>query len=261
MVYRKQIEGYNRQLKSQLQRNELELKMARRVQVNLLLAELPQLPNWEFAARWLPAQQDAGNFYDFIVFQDGQLGLVVGDLTDKGVPAALFMAFAYNKVLTCMTSAQIPAQGIIEANHMICSESSHGLYGSLVYTHIDPLSGEVTYVNAGHGPLQLYHASQAQFILLVDTSMTLGTDAEATFEQSSLRLEPGDFILFYTDGDQDNQNEAGKPFGEERLLNVIQENARGSTQGIVIALENALEVFRGATDRFDDITIVNARRQ
>lgn len=174
VVYRQQIEGYNRLLESQLQRNELELKMARRVQVSLLPAELPQLPNWEFAMRWLPANQVAGDFYDFIVCRDGQLGLVVGDVTDKGVPAVLFMVFAYNKVRTCMTSAQTPAQGIIEANRMICSESSHGLYVSLIDTRIDPLSGEVTYVNAGHGPPRLYHASQAQFIPLVDTGMALG---------------------------------------------------------------------------------------
>jgi len=261
VVYRQQIEEYNCQLKSQLQRNELELKMARRVQASLLPGELPQLPNWEFAARWLPAHQVAGDFYDFIAFRDGQLGLVVGDVTDKGIPAALFMVFAYNKVRTCMASAQTPAQGIIEANRMICSESSHGLYVSLVYTRIDPLSGEITYVNAGHGPPLLYRASQAQFLPLATTGIALGMDAGATFEQSSLRLGPGDFILFYTDGVQDTLNEVGQPFGEERLLSVVQENVHGSAAEIVTALEKALETFRSSTDRFDDTTIVIARRR
>jgi serine phosphatase RsbU (regulator of sigma subunit) len=260
VVYRQQIEQYNHQLESQLQRNQLELKMARRVQASLLPAELPRLPNWEFAARWLPAHQIAGDFYDIVTCRDGQLGLVVGDVTDKGIPAALFMVFAYNKVHTCITSAQTPAQGIIEANRMICSESSHGLYVSLVYSRIDLLSGEVTYVNAGHVPPLFYCASQARFLPLATTGMALGMDAEATFEQSSLRLGLGDFILFYTDGVQDTLNEAGQPFGGERLLNVIQENARGSALEIVMALEKALEAFRGSTDRFDDTTIVIARR-
>jgi sigma-B regulation protein RsbU (phosphoserine phosphatase) len=202
----------------------------------------------------------AGDFYDFITCRDGQLGLVVGDVADKGIPAALFMVFAYKKVRTCMASAQTPAQVIIEANCMICSESSHGLYVSLVYTRIDPLSGEITYVNAWHGPPLLYRASQAQFFHLATTGMALGMDAGATFEQSSLWLGPGDFILFYTDGVQDTLNEVGQPFGGERLLNVIQENACGSALEIVMALEKALEVFCGCTDRFDDTTIVIARR-
>jgi sigma-B regulation protein RsbU (phosphoserine phosphatase) len=241
-------------------RMERELQMAYEIQAGFLPREVPHVPGWEFAARWQPAREVAGDYYDFIPGDGGQLGLVIADVSDKGMPAALFMVLTRSIVRASVGHAPSSADGIAHANRLICADSTGGMFVTLFYALLDPETGEITYVNAGHNPPLLYRAEQDQLTELTRTGMALGVIADSPFEQRTVQLYSGDFVLLYTDGVIDATDSQGQEFSEERLQRLILEKRRAPVEEIVAALEHALGEFVGASSPFDDITIVAARR-
>jgi sigma-B regulation protein RsbU (phosphoserine phosphatase) len=240
-------------------RLERELEMARKVQASLLPPEMPHLPGWDFSARWLPARQVAGDYYDFIPLSSG-LGLVIADVTDKGLPAALFMVFSRSIVRTSLARAATPAEGIANANQVICAESTHGLFVTLVYALLDPQSGELVYVNAGHNPPLLYRQKERRLNSLHLTGIPLGIEADAPYQQRSVSLAPGDFLVLYTDGVTEAIDANQEEFGMERLEEVIVAHQDEPASAILEAVEKAIDGFTGSSSLFDDITILIARR-
>jgi len=241
-------------------RMERELQVACEVQAGLLPRETPQVPGWEFAARWQPAREVAGDYYDFIPLNGGQLGLVIADVSDKGMPSALFMALTHSIVRASVSSAPLPADGIAHANQLICADSTGGMFVTLFYTLLNPATGEFTYVNAGHNPpllcRQSNRAEQHQLTQLVRTGMALGVVEDTPFEQHTLRLNPGDFILLYTDGVTDATDAHLQDFGTERLQHVLLEHRHAPAADVMAALEQAIDDFAGSTTPFDDIAMV-----
>jgi len=242
-------------------RMERELQMARDVQASLLPRETPQVPGWEFAVRWQPAREVAGDYYDFIPLNAGQLGLVIADVSDKGMPAALFMALTRSIVRASVGHAPSPADGIAHANRLICADSTSGMFVTLFYALLILATGEITYVNAGHNPPLLYRADEDQLTQLMRTGMALGVVADSPFEQRTLHLNPGDFILLYTDGVTDATDAHLQDFGMERLQCVVLDYRRAPAVEIIAALEQAIHDFVGSTAPFDDIAIVVTRCQ
>lgn len=242
-------------------RMERELQVAYRVQASLLPAEVPQLPGWQFAAWWRPAREVAGDYYDFIPGEDGALGLVIADVTDKGMPAALFMAFTRSIVRASLDQAVPPGAGLGRANRLICAESTYGFFVTLFYGRLDPVTGELAYVNAGHNPPLLFQAGPGALTTLVRTGIPLGVDSETSYEQKSVQLWPGDFLFLYTDGVVDAVDAEGQAFGLERLQQVILGNRGASAAEIASALERSLSSFVGSESQYDDITFVVAKRE
>ncbi len=240
-------------------RLERELQMAREVQASLLPAETPQLPGWEFVARWRPAREVAGDYYDFIPGEQGQLGLVIADVTDKGMPAALFMALTRSIVRASVAGASSPAEGIARANRLICADSSQGMFVTLFYALLNPAARELTYVNGGHNPPLLCRAGQVRPAELTLTGLPLGIEADATYEQRALHLLPGDLMLLYTDGVTDAMNAQGQDFGMERLVRVLQHHFPSPAAEVLAALEGALDDFTGPTAPFDDMAMMVVR--
>jgi sigma-B regulation protein RsbU (phosphoserine phosphatase) len=241
-------------------RMEQELRLARQMQSNLLPQSTPQLAGWEFAARWLPAREVAGDYYDFVMRDDGSLGLLIADVTDKGMPAALFMAFSRSIVRASVDRAHTPIEGITHANHLICAESTGGFFVTLFYAQINPATGILAYVNAGHNPPLSYRIGQDQLTKITRTGIPLGIESETIFEQRQITLAPGDFLLLYTDGVPDATDADDQPFGMERLQALLLAHRRESADSIMTALEQALHDFTGHTAPFDDITIVLVKR-
>jgi sigma-B regulation protein RsbU (phosphoserine phosphatase) len=241
-------------------RLERELQMAHQVQASLLPRETPQIPGWEFVARWQPAREMSGDYYDFILAQGPEpakgLGLVIADVTDKGMPAALFMAVTRSIVRASVARAPSPAVGIAHANRLICADSTRGMFVTLFYALLNPASGEFTYVNAGHNPPLLCRADRDQLTKLTLTGMPLGVLADTPFEERTLHLNPGDWILFYTDGVTDAINAYEQEFGMERLEHVLLEHRHASAMEIMAALEGAIHDFTGPTAPFDDIAMM-----
>jgi sigma-B regulation protein RsbU (phosphoserine phosphatase) len=241
-------------------RLERELQVAHEVQASFLPQETPQVPGWEFVARWRPAREVAGDYYDFILGSEGQLGLVIADVAGKGMPAALFMVLTRSIVRASLARASSPADGIAHVNQLICADSATGMFVTLFYALLDPVTGEFTYVNAGHNPpLLCKKGDRDPLTRLTRTGMALGIIEDAPFEQRTVALHPGDFILFYTDGVTDAIDAQEREFGMQRLQRVILDHRHASASGMVAGLEQAIDDFVGPTVPFDDIAIVVIR--
>jgi len=238
-------------------RLERELQVAREVQAGLLPAATPQVPGWDFAALWRPAREVAGDYYDFIHFVDGQIGLVIADVSDKGMPAALFMALTRSIVRASVAQMASSAQGIAYANRLICADASEGMFVTLFYARLDPVARTLTYVNAGHNPPLLYRAGEGRLEQLERTGMVLGVEEDMPFEQRQVRLGPGDFVLLYTDGVTEAIDTAEQEFGVVRLEQVVLERSRRPAAEIVAAVVQAVARFSPAP--FDDTTVLVAK--
>jgi sigma-B regulation protein RsbU (phosphoserine phosphatase) len=245
-------------------RMERELQMARAVQSSLLPHHTPQMPGWEFEARWQPAREVSGDYYDFIALDGEQLGLVIADVSDKGMPSALFMALTRSTIRATTSQLPSPADGITEANRLICADSAGGMFVTLFYALLDPPSGRLTYVNAGHNPPLLCRAGDHGEAELLDelqpTGMALGVVEDTKFVQRTVHLQPGDFVLLYTDGVTDATGEGLQPYGMDRLRRVILDHQPAPVAGLVAALERSIGDFTGGATQFDDIAILAVKR-
>ncbi|MBI3243058.1 MAG: SpoIIE family protein phosphatase [Chloroflexi bacterium] len=240
---------------------EHELHVAREVQAALLPRATPRLAGWEFAARWQPARNVSGDYYDFIPLSRGPgWGFVIADVSGKGMPAALFMALTRSIVRASVVGAALPADGINRANQLICADSGQGMFVTLFYACLDPATGDLTYVNAGHNPPWLYRAEGDQWLELTRTGMALGMFKANVLTQNTLRLNAGDFIFMYTDGLTDVTNVEGEKFGAEQLLQIITEHRRAPPAEIIAALDETISRFQEGNTLFDDITLVIAKR-
>jgi sigma-B regulation protein RsbU (phosphoserine phosphatase) len=242
-------------------RLERELQMAREVQARLIPHTTPQRAGWEFAARWQPAREVAGDFYDFHTeHTDGSIGLVIGDVTDKGMPAALFMALSRSIVRATAAAASSPVEAIAQANRLIWADSLNGMFVSLFYGRLDPATGELTYVNAGHNPPLLFQTGHDEPVSLTRTGMVLGLQPGVPFEQRTVQLRPGDCLLLYTDGVTDAVNADRQPFGLAALVQVLAGRRQLAASELLDGLDRALRAHVGDTEPFDDITLLLVKR-
>jgi sigma-B regulation protein RsbU (phosphoserine phosphatase) len=236
---------------------ERELQMARDLQASLLPREAPQLAGWDFAAYWQPARQVSGDFYDFIPMEQG-IGVVIADVSDKGMPAALFMALSRTIVRASLTQSNSPAEGMTRANRLICADSPNSMFVTVFGARI-AAGGDLLYVNAGHNPPYLYHAN-GQPARLVRTGMALGIDDTLHFEQRAAHLDPGDTLILYTDGILDALNARGEEFGDGRLRRFCAQYCVEPAAQIVAALRDEVLTFVGDQPLADDCTVVIAKR-
>lgn len=240
-------------------RLERELQVARGLQAALLPRETPRLPGWEFAAHWQPAREVAGDYFDFIPAGPDRMGLLVADVTDKGMPAALFMALVRSTVRASLAASASPAEGLAHANRLISADSPNSMFVTLGYVQVAAHAGDVLCVNAGHNPVLVYHAQQ-QFVALKRTGFPLGVMAEAALGQHTAHLEPGDWLVLYTDGIIEALNASGEEFGLQRLQALLEENAASTAAEAVAAVRKALNDFTGSATPFDDVTLLLAKR-
>lgn len=245
-------------------RMEKELQLAYKVQSSLLPTEIPTAEGWDFAAKWQPANQVAGDFYDFIYQDQGNIGLVIADVTDKGMPAALYMALSRSILRSSVNHSHTPVEAIADSNRLICSESTYGFFVTLVYMLLNPFSSQVTYVNAGHIPPFLFRSQSSiadgHLLRLMPTGIPLGIDEERTYEQKTVTLNSGDFIFLYTDGVTEAIDYHEREFGAERLQKILASVADKSAREIITVIENELKGFIGAQEPFDDVTIVVVKK-
>lgn len=241
-------------------RIERELQLARGVQENQLPKAAPNIPGWELATRWVPARAVAGDFFDFIEVESGW-GILIADVVDKGMPAALFMAGCRATLRAAARQAVDAADIAAAANQVICTDTTTGMFLSFVLVMFEPDARELTYVNAGHPPPLHYHHLQGTMDELPRTGMIAGVDPEAAYESRSLTMEPGDYLLMYTDGVTDVMNEAGDLYGEDRFLELIGSlDAQAPAEVTLSSIKDGLDKFSGPTLPTDDITLVMIRK-
>lgn len=239
---------------------EEELRVAQEIQTSLLPDCPPELPGWDIAVDWRPARQVAGDFYDFVYLPDGQLGVIIADVSDKGIPAALFMAMARSLIRAMVLSDRPPAQALRRASQLILADSRTDMFVTLFYAAFDPATGRVTYVNAGHNPPLLFRADPGSVAQLRADGVALGAVEDIELNTWELTLDAGDMIVMYTDGVTEAINSYYEPFGVERLVHLILEHHDLSPAGLIAKINQALAEFVGDEPIFDDAALVVLKR-
>jgi serine phosphatase RsbU (regulator of sigma subunit) len=240
------------------QRATEELAVAGRVQAGLLPREVPRIPGWDILATLEPARETSGDFYDFIALPEAKLGIVVADVADKGAGAALYMALSRTLIRTfAMEYPDAPERVMSETNSRILKDAKETMFVTVFYGVVDPLTGTVTYSNAGHNPPYLLSGqAEGNVKALTRNGMALGVLEQTDYDRAKLRMGPGDALVLYTDGITEARDAAGDMYGEERLLNVAQ-RAQGCSAGVIQeALLDDVHRFVGDAPRVDDITLM-----
>ena len=236
-----------------------ELEMAFKVQSQLIPKGLPEIPGWEFAARWQPAREVSGDYYDFIP-DKGKLGVVIADVSGKGMHAALFMASTRSIIRAKATASLSPADNLTQANALLCADAAQGMFVTLFYAEIEPESPTLSYVSCGHNPPFWYRADRREIAELDPTGTVLGIHEDLRCREAKVEIGRGDLILFYTDGFTEAYDEQEQLFGEDRLKAVLSRNSGESPKRILDEVQRELEAFVGSAPQSDDRTIVIAKR-
>jgi serine phosphatase RsbU (regulator of sigma subunit)/DNA-binding NarL/FixJ family response regulator len=246
------------------QRVEQELALAGQIQASFLPEAVPDFPGWQVAAALEPARETSGDFYDFIALPGGQLGILIADVADKGMGAALYMALCRTLIRTYAADHPTRPDLVLSAtNRRLLMDARAGLFVTAFYGILDPVTGMLAYCNAGHHPPLLLSAQDGGPLReLRQTGMALGAVEDQVWQQSTIHITPGDVLLLYTDGITEAQDPHGRFFGADRLLASLQASVYSGKPGTAIAqsiqdtLLADIHVFVGDAPQFDDITLV-----
>src|SRR5436190_1635030 len=240
------------------ERIQHELRVAQLIQKTLLPKDLPALPGWKVNAYYQAARQVGGDFYDFIYLDDGRLGLVIGDVTDKGVPAALLMATTRSVLRAVAQRVVKPGQVLERVNEIIYQDIPPKMFVTCLYALPDPETGQLLYANAGHD--LPYHRHQLDEVTeLRATGMPLGLMPGMKYEEKVTMLARGESILFYSDGIVEAHNPDRGMYGFPRLMKLIGEYEEDSSMKDVV-LEDLAEFTGPGWEQEDDITMVTLQR-
>jgi serine phosphatase RsbU (regulator of sigma subunit) len=235
-----------------------ELALAGRVQASLLPDSLPSIPDWEIATAWRPARETSGDFYDFVPLSAGRVGIVIADVVDKGMGAALLMTLSRTLLRTfAVDYPNHPEQLLGKVNQRIISDLNAGLFVTLFYGILEPTTGELIYSNAGHPPPLLFHPIANHHVeTLATTGMPLGITEDSTWTAGKIQIPAGGLLLLYTDGVLDAQNPRGEFFGQEQLLKKVQDQIDRPIREIQDGLVSAVYAFAATERQVDDITMM-----
>jgi sigma-B regulation protein RsbU (phosphoserine phosphatase) len=258
-----QLQEANKKLEDANSKMKQELALAGEVQASFLPSKLPEVPGWQLAAKLEPARETSGDFYDVIVLPHGQLGILIADVVDKGVGAALYMALNWTLMRTYAREYPDDPERVLHAvNRRIVADTYGSQFVTVFYGALDPATGTLTYCNAGHNPPILLSAQEESVVqMLSRTGMALGVVEDTNWEQGVVQLAPGDTLVLYTDGVTDAQDQQGAFFGQERLQEVAQANRLRSAHEVQEALMAAVREFVGDATRFDDVALVIVVRE
>lgn len=244
------------------ERLETEVQFARQIQETFIPKTLPEHANWELSARWRTARQVGGDFYDVFNLPNGQFGLFIADIADKGIPAALFMALTRTLIRAAVLQTVSPAQVLHRVNELLYPDCEQGMFVTAVYGVIDEKSGTFTYANAGHNPPVWVHNGRRKpgLEILTRTGMALGVIDNYEISDRVIQLARGDALVLYTDGVTEAFSPTYEAFGEERLYEILRNSRHSSAFEILDAIENAVNVFMDTEPASDDITMLALRR-
>jgi serine phosphatase RsbU (regulator of sigma subunit)/anti-sigma regulatory factor (Ser/Thr protein kinase) len=239
---------------------EQELRVARLIQQTLLPKEIPAIEGWQLAAYYQPARAVGGDFYDFIPFEDGKLGLVIGDVTDKGVPAALVMATTRSILRGAAKQSSSPGKILEQANDLLYPDIPPKMFVTCLYALLDPATGRLRYANAGHDLPYRRHGSQVEELRAI--GMPLGLMPGMRYEEKEIVLEPGERVLFYSDGLVEAHNPQREMFSFPHLRELMGlPQPAGSETSLIDFLLAELHRFTGdGWEQEDDVTLVTLER-
>jgi sigma-B regulation protein RsbU (phosphoserine phosphatase) len=253
MLYKENIEN---------QRLDQELAAAASIQSNLMPRENPQLLNWDLAAKNVPSRTVGGDFYYFITFNETHMGIVIADVSGKGIPGAILMASARASLRAYLDEPHDVATTITKLNHVLCRDTQTSQFVSLFYGMLDTQEATLTYVNAGHNPPVLLRdcGDVCERTMLEEGGPILGVLQDAVYSEGRIQLIEGDLVLLYTDGITEAE-QSGSYFGVERLLNLVQANLPRKSDEIVKTVLEEVADFSSNSPQIDDRTIILIKRE
>ncbi len=251
---------------------ERELEIGREIQAGFLPETLPQVEGWEFAAALMSAREVAGDFYDAFELPDGNIGLVIADVCDKGVGAALFMTlfrsliritanqeyFEHIESPSNSTTERLQRAMLLTNNYIAETHQESGMFATIFFAILDPRSGRLTYINGGHEPPLIVQAGEVRESLR-KTGPAIGAILGAKFDCRVVQLNPGEMFFAFTDGALEARDPHGDFFGRVRLLNTLQQRDCPANE-LVEMIRDELHRYVGTATQFDDITLLAMRR-
>ncbi len=237
-------------------RLENELKMARALQVNLLPSRLPEIPGFNLAASWHSAREVAGDFYDVFALPDGRWGVLIGDVCDKGVPAAMYMVLARSLIRGGAQLTSSPAKLLGQVNRALIEQSPNNMFVSVFYGIIDPAKHTLTYTLAGHNPPFLGRAGEIKVERLLKGGPVIGILPKVHLSDVRITFAPGDMLVAYTDGLTEAFDRQGQQFGEERLQEILSDHKKKNARKVLDNIEHRLHAFIAGASQSDDITLL-----
>lgn len=243
-----------------LLRMQEQVRLAAKIQLDLLPKTMPVLAGYEIAGKTVPAQSVGGDYYDFIPLAEHRLALCLGDVTGKGLPASLLMANLQATMRGQALASASVTQCVQRANTLLHQSTDEEKFATLFYAVLDSHAHILHYANAGHNNPFLFSSSQPQPQPLKTGGIMLGLLPDYSFKEASMALQPGDLLVIYSDGITEAQNAFADEFGEERLLAVVNQHAGVALPELVDTLLQEVAAFTGPTPQQDDMTLVALRR-
>ena len=240
---------------------ERELQVARKIQESILPRTLPQPHTYDFGARMVPARAVGGDFFDIIQFDRDTYGVVIGDVSDKGVPAAIFMGLTRSLLRAKASRAASPTMVLQRVNQLLLEMNEEGMFVTVLYGVLDCLQNRFTYARAGHEPPLVFAKGGKQLHLELGSGQPLGLFPHPLLDEQSLPFPPGGVLLMYTDGAADAVDDQNNFFGMNQLLEVVHDNLDCDGQEICNRILLALNQHAGITPQADDITLVAVHSQ
>ena len=248
-----------RTVTSQQARYRTELSIAAQIQEQVLPKDFPSASGkckFDLYASMTPAREVGGDFYDFFFIDEEHLALVIGDVSDKGVPAALFMMSAKTLIGNMARMEESPAQILYHVNERLCENNEAGYFVTIWFALIDLTTGEGVAANAGHEYPAVCRAGGSYELIRDKHSMAVGTLPGIKFREHAFHMDPGDQLFVYTDGVPEAINKENEQFGTDRMLEVLNRNRDATSEVLLVRMKEEIDAFAGDVPQFDDTTML-----
>ena len=245
-----------RRTTAEKERVEKELEIARGIQQSFLPEAPPAIEGVDLAALNLPAKEVGGDFYDFIPVGSQKWGLVIADVSGKGVPAALFMALSRTLVRANVSDSVTVSEAIRKTNSLIAENDRSNMFVTLFYGVLDPVKMTLTYVSAGHNPPFMLRKGGNDIIMLKARGVALGVVPDIGLEEKEIKLDTGDIVVLYTDGVTEAINGREEQFGQDRVITITEKSRNWTAAEIIQQIKDRVLEFSQGQPQFDDITLM-----
>ena len=238
-----------------------ELDVASKMQQSILPIRFPEGPSYQSFASMEPARNVGGDFFDVLPLADGRIGLAIADVSDKGVPAALFMMLSRTLLKGAAIGREQPSEVLREVNSLLHDDNEALMFVTVLYAVYDPVTGEFIYSSGGHDSPLVVHADGSSTRLPTTEGVALGIVPDFAFGQQTVMITPGDTVVLYTDGVTEAMSSSGEQFGIERLQQVFAGSPPVDSREASRAIFDAVSSFAGETPQSDDMTCLTLQRR
>jgi len=261
----KLVSLYDIRIELERERLSQELEIARQLQLRLLPGTNPEIPGYIIQGFCLPAKEVGGDYYDFIELADNKIGIVIADVSGKGLPAAIYMTYTKGIFISFSKTDISPKEALIKVNQFLYQALRKGSFVTMCFAILDYEKNELTITRAGHEPLLHLRYNNNEIIEIKPKGIGLGLEEgkifESSFEEETIKLAEKDLVVFYTDGLSDSRDSARNNYGIGRLKDFIKKNHELPLAQVVTETINDVKTFSGDTPQYDDMTLIAVKRK